>query len=343
MLNRMKTLIAQLLKANAAYYGKDDPIMTDLEYDRLYSELEQLEQETGIVLASSPTQRVSGEVLESLTAVAHTKPMLSADKTKSTSEIFKFIGGQKVVISWKLDGLTLVLRYEGGKLAKAITRGDGLKGEDVTHTVRVMGNVPLTIPCTEPVEVRGEGVISWQNFQELNETLGGTSAKRLAYYGKSRPDGKSLSRVVKLTTAEKSDYFLTADSGPGEENKTGLIVPRFGKSPEQHVSVVLTWRQLNELLFTTAAHYKAWLSARYMADWTAIHAPRFEEGGQRKGQKRQEAASEASPARQPGPPPAAPPPAPAAAPTQAPGFGSAFGSVYGSTGGSGQADDRRMF
>ena len=174
MLNRMKTLIAQLLKANAAYYGKDDPIMTDLEYDRLYSELEQLEQETGIVLASSPTQRVSGEVLESLTAVAHTKPMLSADKTKSTSEIFKFIGGQKVVISWKLDGLTLVLRYEGGKLAKAITRGDGLKGEDVTHTVRVMGNVPLTIPCTEPVEVRGEGVISWQNFQELNETLGET-------------------------------------------------------------------------------------------------------------------------------------------------------------------------
>ena len=172
MLNRMKTLIAQLLKANAAYYGKDDPIMTDLEYDRLYSELEQLEQETGIILASSPTQRVSGEVLDSLTAVAHTKPMLSADKTKSTSEIFKFIGGQKVVISWKLDGLTLVLRYEGGKLAKAITRGDGLKGEDVTHTVRVMGNVPLTIPCTEPVEVRGEGIISWQDFQELNETLG---------------------------------------------------------------------------------------------------------------------------------------------------------------------------
>ena len=174
MLNRMKTLIAQLLKANAAYYGKDDPIMTDLEYDRLYSELEQLEQETGIVLASSPTQRVSGEVLESLTAVAHTKPMLSADKTKSTSEIFKFIGGQKVVISWKLDGLTLVLRYDKGKLVQAITRGDGLKGEDVTHTVRVMGNVPLTIPCTEPVEVRGEGVISWQNFQELNETLGET-------------------------------------------------------------------------------------------------------------------------------------------------------------------------
>ena len=136
MLAKMKSLIAQLRKADAAYYGKDDPIMTDLEYDKLYNELVQLEQDTGIILASSPTQRVSGEVLESLTVVPHTRPMLSADKTKSSGEIFKFIGGRKVVISWKLDGLTLVLRYEGGKLVQAITRGDGLKGEDVTHTVR---------------------------------------------------------------------------------------------------------------------------------------------------------------------------------------------------------------
>ena len=172
----------------------------------------------------------------------------------------------------------------------------------------------------------------------LFEHLGGTSAKRLAYYGKPRPDGKSLSRVIKLTVAEKSDYFLTADSGPGEENKTGLIVPRFGKSPEQHVSVILTWRQLNELLFATAAHYQAWLSAKYMADWAELHAPRFEEG--RKGQKRQEPAREAPPpARQS----SAPPPAPPAAPPPQAGFGSAFGSVYGSPGGGVSADDRRMF
>lgn len=171
MLNKMKSLISQLLRADEAYYGKDDPIMTDLEYDRLYGELEQLERETGVVLAASPTQRVSGEVLESLTAVTHTKPMLSADKTKSVQEIHKFIGRRKTVVSWKLDGLTLVLRYEGGRLVQAITRGDGFKGEDVTHTVRVMGNVPLVIPCSEPLEVRGEGVISWQNFKELNESL----------------------------------------------------------------------------------------------------------------------------------------------------------------------------
>ena len=163
--------------------------------------------------------------------------------------------------------------------------------------------------------------------------MGGTSAKRLAYYGKARADGKSLSRVVKLTVAEKSDYFLTADSGPGEENQTGLIVPRFGKNPEQHVSVILTLRQLNELLFATTAHYKAWLSAKYTAEWRLLHAPRFEE----KGQKRQEESAPTAQRTE------APPPAPPPAPAPGAGFGSAFGKVYGSTNGSGSADDSRMF
>lgn len=171
MTEQMKALIARLLEADEAYYGRDDPIMSDYEYDRLYDELVRLEKESGIVLAASPTQRVPGEVLDSLATVTHTKPMLSAGKTKAINEIFKFIGGKKVILSWKLDGLTLVLRYKEGKLVQAITRGDGLKGEDVTHTVRVMGNVPLTIPCTDPLEVRGEGVVSWQNFRALNETL----------------------------------------------------------------------------------------------------------------------------------------------------------------------------
>ena len=142
--------------------------------------------------------------------------------------------------------------------------------------------------------------------------------------------------MIKLTVAEKSDYFLTADSGPGEENQTGLIVPRFGKNPEQHVSVILTWRQLNELLFTTAAHYKAWLSAKYAAEWRSIHAPRFEE----KGQKRQQGTPSA-PA--PAPRAAAQPPAPPSDTTQVPGFGSAFGNVYGSPSGSSSADDSQMF
>lgn len=111
----------------------------------------------------------------------------------------------------------------------------------------------------------------------LFEHLGGTSAKRLNSYGKPRPDGMSLSRVVKLTAAERSDYFFTADSGPGEENQTGLIVPRFGKTPEHHVAITLTWRQLDELLLTTVAHYNAWLSAKYMVDWAELYAPMFQQ------------------------------------------------------------------
>lgn len=154
-LERMRELIQTIQEADEAYYKYDAPIMADLDYDRLYDELAALERETGTILSSSPTQRVSGEVLESLTAVRHTRPMLSADKCKSVADIHKYLGGHEAVLSWKLDGLTLVLRYENGKLAQAITRGDGLQGEDVTHTVRIMKNVPLVIPCKEPLEVRG--------------------------------------------------------------------------------------------------------------------------------------------------------------------------------------------
>ena len=169
----MYELVEQLRAADIAYYKYDDPIMTDREYDALYSELAEMERQTGIILSGSPTQRVSGGVLESLTQVQHTRPMLSAQKTKSPEEVVKFIGGRPAVVSWKLDGLTLVLRYENGKLVQALTRGgdSGRIGEDVTHTAKVMLNVPLTIPYTEPFEVRGEGVISWENFERINSRL----------------------------------------------------------------------------------------------------------------------------------------------------------------------------
>lgn len=170
-IDRMRELIKIITDADTAYYKRDDPVMPDKAYDQLYDELVGLEQETGIILSSSPTQRVSGEVLEGLTTVRHTRPMLSAAKRKNVADIHKFLNGKMAILSWKLDGLTLVLRYEQGKLVQAITRGDGLEGEDVTHTVRVMQNVPLTIPCQDPLEVRGEGVVSWMDFNALNETL----------------------------------------------------------------------------------------------------------------------------------------------------------------------------
>ena len=171
-LERMRELIEQLTEADIAYYKNDAPIMTDLEYDRLTEELASLEHDTGLVLSGSPTQKVSGEILESLAEVRHTKPMLSAGKTKSIEDLIRFAAGRAVLLSWKMDGLTLVLRYEYGKLKQAITRGrEGIIGEDVTHTVRTFRNVPLTIPTKESFEVRGEGVISWENFRRINASL----------------------------------------------------------------------------------------------------------------------------------------------------------------------------
>lgn len=121
------------------------------------------------MLSNSPTQKVSGEILEELTPVRHTRPMLSADKIKSVDDLAKFAAGKDVLLSWKMDGLTLVLRYEHGQLVQAITRGrEGIIGEDVTHTVRIFLNVPLSIPTKESFEVRGEGVISWKNFRKIN-------------------------------------------------------------------------------------------------------------------------------------------------------------------------------
>lgn len=169
---RMLELIEQLNKADIAYYRDDAPIMTDREYDLLMDELKGLEHDTGLTLSGSPTQKVSGEILEELMPVRHTKPMLSADKTKSVEDLIKFASGRQVMLSWKMDGLTLVLRYENGELKQAITRGrDGTVGEDVTHTVRTFLNVPLTIPTKDSFEVRGEGVISWENFAKINLSL----------------------------------------------------------------------------------------------------------------------------------------------------------------------------
>lgn len=171
-LERMRELIERLTEADIAYYKNDAPIMTDLEYDRLTEELASLEHDTGLVLSGSPTQKVSGEILENLAEVRHTKPMLSAGKTKSIEDLIRFAAGRAVLMSWKMDGLTLVLRYEYGKLKQAITRGrEGIIGEDVTHTVRTFRNVPLTIPTKESFEVRGEGVISWESFRRINASL----------------------------------------------------------------------------------------------------------------------------------------------------------------------------
>ena len=171
-IKRIKELINELQKASVAYYKYDNPVMTDKQYDDLYDELSSLEKETGIIMVDSPTQKVQGEILEYLEKVQHRKPMLSANKTKDISEIRKFIGNKTCVMSWKEDGLTIVLRYKDGVLDRAITRGkDGLIGEDVTHTMRMCKNIPLKIPYCTDIEVRGECVIAWNDFNKINENL----------------------------------------------------------------------------------------------------------------------------------------------------------------------------
>lgn len=224
------------------------------------------------------------------------------------------------------------------------------EGQRCTNSIHIYINVPQFLALAQEaangsLHRRMQQFKSERKSEPLYEHLGGTSVKRLASYGKARPDGKSLSRVVKLTAAEKSDYFFTADSGPGEENKTGLIVPRFGKNPEQHVAVILTWRQLNEILFTTVAHYNAWLSAKYMMEWQERHAPRFQ-GNQSK--QASHPATQQPPASSPCPqsnmsaqdsrPTAGQRSAPAAS-----GLGSVYGSVYGKKNGKFGADDAGFF
>lgn len=170
-IKRIKELINQLNEASYAYYAKDDPIMSDKQYDDLYDELSELESSTGIILVGSPTQKVQGYVVDSLNKVKHSKPMLSANKTKDISEIKKFIGNHTCVMSWKEDGLTIVLRYVKGIFTQAITRGSGDLGEDVTHTMKMCKNIPIKLPYCVDIEVRGECVISWKEFERINSHL----------------------------------------------------------------------------------------------------------------------------------------------------------------------------
>lgn len=168
---RIKELTSILQKASYAYYGLDRPLMTDKEYDDFYDELSTLEKETNCVLAGSPTIKVQGYLLDGFTKVKHTKPMLSANKTKETNEIKKFVTNNRFYGSYKLDGLTVVVRYKNGEFIQGITRGTGIEGEDVTEQCKFIKNLPMTIPYKSNLELRGECVISWDEFKRINRNL----------------------------------------------------------------------------------------------------------------------------------------------------------------------------
>ncbi len=170
-MDRMRELIAILSEADKAYYTEDREIMSNLEYDRLYDELKELERDTGIVLAGSPTARIGYEVSTELPKETHAVTMLSLDKTKDPAALVAWLGDKVGLLSWKLDGLTVSLTYEDGELVKAVTRGNGQIGEVITANAKTFVNVPLTIPHKGKVILRGEAVISYSDFEKINETI----------------------------------------------------------------------------------------------------------------------------------------------------------------------------
>lgn len=176
-IKRMKELAEKLDKAAREYYQNDREIMSNLEYDRMYDELQALEEETGTVLANSPTISVGYEAVDQLPKEEHESPMLSLDKTKDREALRSFMGEHKTLLSWKLDGLTIVLTYENGQLLKAVTRGNGVVGEVITNNARVFKNIPLRIPFRDRLILRGEAVITYSDFEKINASIEDADAK----------------------------------------------------------------------------------------------------------------------------------------------------------------------
>lgn len=168
---RMKELVDKLNQAAKVYYQGQDEIMSNFTYDQLYDELVALESKTGVILSGSPTQKVGYEVLSELPKETHPSPMLSLDKTKEVEQLVSWLGGKEGVLSWKMDGLTVVLTYEDGELSKAVTRGNGQVGEVITNNAKVFKNIPLTIPFKGQMVLRGEAVIPYSEFNKINQAL----------------------------------------------------------------------------------------------------------------------------------------------------------------------------
>lgn len=167
----MLELIEILNKASKAYYSESKEIMSNFEFDKLYDELLELEKEMGVTLSNSPTVKVGYEILSELPKEAHDTPMLSLDKSKEVSRLVEFAGEESVLLSWKLDGLTIVLTYEDGRLSKAVTRGNGEIGEVITNNAKTFKNLPLTIPYKGKLVLRGEAVIGYTDFEEINQGI----------------------------------------------------------------------------------------------------------------------------------------------------------------------------
>ncbi|RDU25195.1 NAD-dependent DNA ligase LigA [Anaerosacchariphilus polymeriproducens] len=211
--DRMKELVTLLNKAGKAYYQEDREIMTNYEYDKLYDELVELEKETGIIQAGSPTISVGYEILTELPKEIHESPMLSLDKTKDLEALKEFVGDKEAILSWKLDGLTIVLTFENGVLVKAVTRGNGEIGEVITNNARVFKNLPLQIPYKGRLVLRGEAVISYSDFIRINEEIEGIDAK---YKNPRNLCSGSVRQLNNEITAKRNVNFIAFSIVNGE-------------------------------------------------------------------------------------------------------------------------------
>ena len=212
----MQRRIDVLNEASRAYYKENREVMTNFEYDKLYDELEELEKTSGIVLVGSPTQNVGYEVANDLPKEKHPQKMLSLDKTKEVDELMARLGDRSGMLSWKLDGLTVVLTFEGGKLSKAVTRGNGELGEVITANARTFVNVPMTIPFKGRLVIRGEAYITYSDFEEINRKIPEASAR---YKNPRNLCSGSVRQLNSAITAERKVHFnaftLTEAEGEG--------------------------------------------------------------------------------------------------------------------------------
>ena len=214
MKNRMEELVAILNDASRQYYQFDKEIMSNQEYDKLYDELVALEKETGITLSTSPTVNVGYEVVSNLPKERHPSPMLSLDKTKDVQELKAWLGDKEGLLSWKLDCLTVVLTYENGTLAKAVTRGDGVIGEVITANARVFENIPLKIPYSGQTVIRGEAVISYADFEKINEAATYKNPRNLC--------SGSVRQLNNEITAQRHVKFFAFSLAVGGEEEFAL-------------------------------------------------------------------------------------------------------------------------
>lgn len=202
--SRMKELAAILNDASQAYYAQDTEIMSNYEYDRLYDELAALEEETGVTLSNSPTIRVGYEAVDDLQKERHERPMLSLGKTKSREELRDWLNGNDALLSWKLDGLTIVLTFFAGKLAKAVTRGNGEVGEVITNNARVFKNIPVSIPFQGELILRGEAVITYSDFEKINRQIEDAQSR---YKNPRNLCSGSVRQLNNKVTAERNVMF----------------------------------------------------------------------------------------------------------------------------------------